>query len=307
MKERAKAEANREKWAQKVEELKPKDLDYRLTREIQEADAEYSKHAQLAAAEQRKNREPTAGETETKQKTEEAKAAKIQAATMASYYCMQDLAQKYPGILVIGTDGGAILEDNRTNPPTTAKAGWGVVAYKITGAWVEKAANGIEAVAEIWGPVELDTSSNYFLGARKLSNHTAELTGMCMAFLMLLTVRLQHVAIYYDAETDAAMLKNDIGEPTKNQALISVGRELRKLVENNGTTIHWVKVKGHSGDAVNDRADELATVGMHGKDEQGRTRKPRQLKYRQIVSHHYDKAEERRQEEIRETENEREI
>eukprot|EP01048_Picozoa_sp_COSAG05_P032691 COSAG05_NODE_12680_length_458_cov_6867.997214_1_plen_100_part_10 len=100
-------------------------------------------------------------------------------------------------------------------------------------------------MAEIWGPVELDTDSNYFLGARKLSNHTAELTGMCMAFLMLLTVRLQHVAIYYDAETDAAMLKNDIGEPTENQALISVGRELRKLVENDGTTLHWVKVKGH--------------------------------------------------------------
>ena len=98
------------------------------------------------------------------------------------------------------------------------------------------------------------------------------------------------------------MLSNDIGEPTENQALISVGRELRKLVENNGTNIHWVKVKGHSGDAVNDSADELATVGMHGKDQHGRTRQPRQLKYKQIVSHHYDKAEERRQAEMRETE-----
>ena len=86
-----------------------------------------------------------------------------------------------------------------------------------------------------------------------------------------------------------------------------MGRELRKLVENNGTTLHWVKVKGHSGDVINDRADELATTWMHGKDEHGRTRPPRQLKYRQIVSHHYDKAEERRQAEIRATENEREI
>ena len=89
--------------------------------------------------------------------------------------------------------------------------------------------------------------------------------------------------------------------------MISVGRELRKLVENNGTNLHWVKVKGHSGDVINDRADELASVGMHGKDKQGRTRKPRQLKYRQIVSHHYDKAEERRQAGIRATGNEREI
>eukprot|EP01048_Picozoa_sp_COSAG05_P000980 COSAG05_NODE_31_length_28416_cov_170.150652_3_plen_68_part_00 len=60
----------------------------------------------------------------------------------------------------------------------------------------------------------MDTDSDYYLGARKLSNHIAELTGMCMAFLMLLTVRLQHVAIYYDAETDAAMLKNDIDAAT---------------------------------------------------------------------------------------------
>ena len=116
------------------------------------------------------------------------------------------------GILVIGTDGGAILEDSQKVPPTEAKAGYGAAAYKIVGAWTEKAKGGIEHVAELWGPVELDKNSDYFLGARKLTNHTAELSGMCMAFLLLLTVRLHHVAIYYDAETDAAMLKNDSGE-----------------------------------------------------------------------------------------------
>ena len=68
-----------------------------------------------------------------------------------------------------------------------------------------------------------------------------------------------------------------------------MGRELRRLVERNGTILHWVKVKGHSEDVINDKADELATDGMH------RTRRPRQLKYRQIVSHHYDRIEERRQ------------
>ena len=73
-------------------------------------------------------------------------------------------------------------------------------------------------------------------------------------------------------------------------------------VELNGTILHWVKVKGHSADTINDKADELATIGMHGKDQHGRTRQPRQLKYKQIVSHHYDKAEERRQTEMRATE-----
>ena len=68
----------------------------------------------------------------------------------------------------------------------------------------------------------------------------------------------------------------------------------------NGTVLHWVKVKGHSKDVVNDKADDLATDGMH------QTRPPRQLKYRQIVSHHYDKAEERRQAAEQEHEHEQE-
>ena len=112
--------------------------------------------------------------------------------------CMCALVRQYPGILVIGTDGGAILEDSQKVPPTEAKAGYGAAAYKIVGAWTEKAKGGIEHVAELWGPVELDKNSDYFLGARKLTNHTAELSGMCMAFLLLLTIRLHHVAIYYD-------------------------------------------------------------------------------------------------------------
>ena len=172
------------------------------------------------------------------------------------------------GILVIGTDGGAILEDSQKVPPTEAKAGYGAAAYKIVGAWTEKAKGGIEQVAELWGlgtsGVRQKQRQFFFLGARKLTNHTAELSGMCMVFLMLLTVRLHHVAIYYDAETDAAMLKTDSGEPTQNQAIISVGRELRWLVGRNGTVLHWVKVKGHSADVINDKADELATDGQTG-------------------------------------------
>ena len=99
---------------------------------------------------------------------------------------------------------------------------------------------------------------------------------MVMAFSLLLTVRLRHAIIYYDAETDAASLQHDYSPPGKNSAVISIGRELRKLVERRGTTLHWVKVLGHSDDVINDRADELATDGMDGK-------KPRQLKPQPII------------------------
>ena len=42
------------------------------------------------------------------------------------------------------------------------------------------------------------------------------------------------------------------------------------MVEAKGTVVlHWIKVKGHSKDRMNDRADYLATTGMHGKWDQG--------------------------------------
>ena len=77
------------------------------------------------------------------------------------------------------------------------------------------------------------------MGAHKLTNHTAELTnryvhGFSDAAYSK-AVRLHHVAIYYDVETYAAMLQNDTGESTENHVIISVGRELRRLVELHGT------------------------------------------------------------------------
>ena len=57
---------------------------------------------------------------------------------------------------------------------------------------------------ELHGPVETDQNSKVFLGAKKLTNHTAELSGMCMALLYLLTVSnsVSEVILMYDAETE---------------------------------------------------------------------------------------------------------
>ena len=49
--------------------------------------------------------------------------------------------------------------------------------------------------------------------------------------------------------------------PNQNGALISTGQQLLKLVIAAGVKVIWCKVKGHSKDAINDRADALATDG----------------------------------------------
>ena len=63
------------------------------------------------ATEQRKNREPTAGEVKAKEKqvTEKAAlfAAKVRKETEYTFARMTELQEEYPTALVMGTDGGA--------------------------------------------------------------------------------------------------------------------------------------------------------------------------------------------------------
>ena len=97
-----------------------------------------------------------------------------------------------------------------------------------------------------------------------------------MALIYLITVSnsVSEVIILYDAETDAAAIAGSGGDggmsenihagkprktPAENGALISTGQQLLKLVIAAGVKVLWCKVKGHSQDAINDRADALAT------------------------------------------------
>ena len=262
--QRATAEENRDQWYEHAQSLKPRDLHTRLREEMAEQEREVVNMERAAASEQRKNRQPTATEKEKEEQSEREDLAKRNAAVTSTFYCMRTLLADLPTTVIIGTDGGGILADPTTDPPTDAKAGWGVTVQVATGPWQQGAAGPLEVKGELWGAVELDPESPHFVGCKRLTNHTGELTAMVMALSLLLTVRLRHAIIYYDAETDAASLQHDHSPPGKNSAVISIGRELRKLVERRGTTLHWVKVLGHSDDVINDRADALATDGMTG-------------------------------------------
>ena len=183
---------------------------------------------------------------------------------------MTELQEEYPTALVMGTDGGAF--------PDGTAAGYGVTIGRLTAPFQKLSANCYEEQHELHGPVELDPDSKVFLGAKKLTNHTAELSGMCMALIYLLTVSnsVSEVIILYDAATDAAAIAGSGGDggmsedihtgkrrqtPNQNGALISTGQQLLKLVIAAGVKVLWCKVKGHSQDAINDRADALATDG----------------------------------------------
>ena len=53
--------------------------------------------------------------------------------------------------------------------------------------------------------------------------------------------------------------------PETNRTVVAVARHMIKVARLHGIRIRWVKVRGHSGDRGNDKADEAATRGMkHG-------------------------------------------
>ena len=104
---------------------------------------------------------------------------------------------------------------------------------------------------------------------------------MIQAMLYLLTMSnsISVAALMYDAENDAGAIVWDRPGRT-NTAMVSTGQMLRRAVEAAGITLIWVKVKGHSGDVINDKADAWATDGRDG------TSTPRELELGEVLAQH---------------------
>lgn len=90
------------------------------------------------------------------------------------------------GDVSIFTDGACAGNQNvaTTNNP----AGWGacVVEGAVSGPPPKHRPAGGVAVAELFGPVDLDPSSAHFLGAEVASNNTGELSAVCEALRWLI-------------------------------------------------------------------------------------------------------------------------
>ena len=171
-------------------------------------------------------------------------------------------------------------------------------------------------MAELYGPVVIDSTSPFFLGAAVCSNNTGELTAIGEGLLWLrdcsseilckccqsslsssssssssssfsistkaCVCRPLSVSIRYDSEYAAKSIQG-LFNGDKNKDLINTIRKVYNSLinaietakdrsEGSGSHQHrrrvvvmnWTKVKAHSGDRWNERADQLATRGISG-------------------------------------------
>ena len=116
--------------------------------------------------------------------------------------------------------------------------------------------------AELWGPVETDSNSDWHVGAAKGTNNTGEITGIGQALMWLRDIdKSSTPAVMLFDSCYAANMVTGRWQPNANIALVEWARNLLKDVEATGRPVHWVHIKGHSSDGGNDRADELVQWG----------------------------------------------
>ena len=172
--------------------------------------------------------------------------------TFRSFYSSPTIAAPAPptrGSLTIFTDGSG--DTGRCSSRTPAGWGW-------TGSFNSR------DFFDSAGPVQVHPSDPGFLGARVGSNNTAELSAWMEAALFLLAqpeALPADLTFVYDSKWTAHMVTGH-WRPKRHKAMISLARALY-LNLSSKICVHWVWVKGHSGNVGNERADCLAQRGRN--------------------------------------------
>lgn len=169
--------------------------------------------------------------------------------------------------IVIHVDGGCTGNVVGKDFP----AGWGVVVLDIRKGEREADAKVLHL---LYGPVELRKDHTDYIGAEHTSNNTAELTALAEAMKWLLKSEFPrypvNVVFRFDSEYAVYSMIGKFNG-AKNVEIIlrtrALFNEVSKLKVDEVTSkfiVSFSKVKGHSGNKWNDRADELATLGKNG-------------------------------------------
>jgi ribonuclease HI len=163
----------------------------------------------------------------------------------------------------IYTDGGCTGNGRKGD---WGVAGWGATVYLTVGDLTPADSSSPDATtaiwADLWGLVELDASSRWFLGCEKHTNNTGELTGVVQALLWLLFVAPddREPAVICGDSLYAMEATEGIIEPSTNLWVIVTMQELLRRARER-REVSFVHVKGHFDDEGNSRADELAWWG----------------------------------------------
>ena len=158
------------------------------------------------------------------------------------------IAELPEGSVVCYCDGGA--DGNGANGVHGA-VGWGTSSLR-------KTAGGLELIDELWGQVEMNEHSDWYCGAERANNNTAELTGIIESIAMLKAVGgYDNCAIAYDSEYAAHAAQGRRGKTNHKlidtaQRLLKEERERRVAAaeaagETEKPTIQFVHVFAHTG------------------------------------------------------------
>ena len=148
--------------------------------------------------------------------------------------------------LTIYTDGSGTSGKCTTTTP----AGWG---WTSTSNFID--------YQDSFGPVVVDPQLPGYLGAGAGSNNAAELSAWMEAALFLLAQDSipPTINFVYDSKWTAHMITGKWG-PKRHKTMIATARALCRALSDK-TTISWERVKGHTGNVGNTRADQPADKG----------------------------------------------
>lgn len=124
-------------------------------------------------------------------------------------------------------------------------------------------------LAELWGPVVTSPDCQYYIGAEVSSNNTGELSAIIeiLAWVLHYAYALPFspnypIRVCSDSQYAMDALQG-ITRVTTNRLLVRTGQAILAAVQCY-RNVTFKKVKGHSGQLFNTRADELAGVGATG-------------------------------------------
>ena len=167
--------------------------------------------------------------------------------------------------LLLYTDGGA---NGNGACGEWGSAGFGVSVREVGDAVVgdngdesdEEVEDGGRIVAELYGPIVSDRSSPYYDGATRGTNQTGELTAVIQALLWLRENAAGRAAVVAVDSVYAANQTEGWWKKKANIELIATAQQLLAQVRES-SPVTFVHVRGHTGEAGNERADRLVQWG----------------------------------------------